>query len=94
LTRDATSNKAKALQLLSDKIEVMTCDIRKTDDVQRAFKDSWAIFAVTDYWAQPDQPELEIEQGIIMADAAASLKVPYYIFSTLENIFKMTNEQL
>jgi hypothetical protein len=71
LTRNSTSEKAQALKILSDDIEIVTCDITKTDDVKRAFKDSWAVFAVTDYWAQPDKPEVEIQQGTLMADAAA-----------------------
>jgi uncharacterized protein YbcI len=73
---------------------MVTCDITKSDDVQRAFKDSWAIFALTDYWAQPDKPELEVQQGTIMADAAASLKIPYYIFSTVEDVNKLSGEKL
>lgn len=64
----------------------MKCDITKSEDVQRAFKDSWAVFAVTDFWAQPDQPEMEVQQGTVMADAAGSLKVPYYIFSMTEDL--------
>ena len=40
LTRDATSEKAQAVQRLSDHIEMVSCDINKRDDVQRAFKDA------------------------------------------------------
>ena len=64
----------------------MKCDITKSEDVQRAFKDSWAVFAVTDFWAQADKPEVEVQQGTVMADAAALLKIPYYIFSMTEDI--------
>ncbi|CAF2497787.1 unnamed protein product [Rotaria sp. Silwood2] len=32
---------------------MVICDITKTDDVQRAFKD---------LWAQPNQPEVEMQQ--------------------------------
>ena len=78
------------MKRLSDNIEVVTCDINKVDDVKNAFKDSWAIFALTDFWAQPDRPEAETQQGMIMADAAASLQIPYYIFSTLEAASKIS----
>lgn len=74
------------MKSLSKSIEVVKCDITKSEDVQRAFKDSWAVFAVTDFWAQPDQPEMEVQQGTVMADAAGSLKVPYYIFSMTEDL--------
>ncbi|CAF4516073.1 unnamed protein product, partial [Rotaria magnacalcarata] len=55
---------------------MVSCDIGKPEDVQRAFKDSWAVFAVTDFWAQPHQPEVEIQQGQAMSDAAATLQIP------------------
>ena len=70
---------------------MVTCNINKVDDVKRAFQDSWAIFALTDFWAQPHQPEVEIQQGKIMADVAASLQTPYYIFSVLEDTNKLSN---
>ncbi|CAF1054668.1 unnamed protein product [Rotaria sordida] len=94
LTRDSTSDKAHVLKHLSDDIEMVTCDITNSDDVIRAFKDSWAIFALTDYWSQPNQPEAEMQQGIIMADAAALLKIPYYIFSTVEDVNKLSDGKL
>lgn len=56
------------------------------DDVRRAFKDSWAVFAVTDYFSKPDNLEDEMKQGTTMADAAAFLRIPYYIFSMSEEI--------
>ncbi|UJR29634.1 hypothetical protein I4U23_017182 [Adineta vaga] len=94
LTRDAKSEKSQAIARLSKDIEMVTCDIGKKDDVERAFKDSWAIFALTDFWAQPDKPEIEIQQGKLMADVADSLKVPYYIYSTLENVEKISGGKL
>lgn len=72
----------------------MTCDITKSEDVKRAFKDSWAIFALTDFWTQPGQPEVEIQQSTVMADAAALLQIPYYIFSTSEDVSKQTGGKL
>jgi len=90
LTRASPRVTAQALKRLSDNIEMVTCDINKSDDLKRAFKDSWAIFGLTDYWAQPDQPEVEMNQGILMADSAASLQTPYYIFSTLEDPTKLS----
>ena len=73
---------------------MVTCNINNSDDVKRAFKDSWAIFALTDFWAQPDQPEVEVQQGTLMADVASSLQVPYYIFSTVEDINKLSGGKL
>lgn len=73
---------------------MVTCDISKSDDVKRAFKDSWAVFVVTDYWAQPDKPEVEMQQGTLLADIAASLQVPYYIFSILGDTHKLSGGKL
>jgi hypothetical protein len=75
-------------------MELVKCDITKSDDVESAFKDSWAAFAVTDYWAQPDKPEVEMQQGIVMADAAALLQIPCYIFSTIEEMYHIFHRRL
>jgi hypothetical protein len=82
------------LKSLSDDIEVVKCDITKSDEVKHAFKNSWAVFAVTDFWAQPGKPEAETQQGTAMADAAASLQIPYYIFSMTEDIDKQVHGKL
>ncbi|CAF4740747.1 unnamed protein product, partial [Rotaria sp. Silwood1] len=94
LTRDVNNEKAQAVERLSDDIEMVTCDISKYDDVKRAFQDSWAIYALTDFWAQPNKPEVELQQGQLMADVAASLQIPYYIFSTLEDSNKISDGKL
>ncbi|CAF4823045.1 unnamed protein product, partial [Rotaria sp. Silwood2] len=94
LTRDVNSEKAQAIKRLSDNIEMVTCDISKYDDVKRAFQDSWAIYAVTDFWVQPDKPEVELQQGQLMADVAASLQIPYYIWSTLDDSNKISDGKL
>lgn len=69
---------------------MVSCDINKKEDVQRAFKDSWAVFAITDFWAQPDKPETEFHQGVLMADVADELQVPYFVFSVLEDANKLS----
>jgi hypothetical protein len=43
---------------------------------------------------QPGQPEVKIQQGIIMADTATLLKIPDYIFSTSEDVTKQTSGKL
>ncbi|CAF1047989.1 unnamed protein product [Adineta ricciae] len=91
LTRDAKSEKALSVAKLSDQVEMATCDINKREDLERAFKDSWAVYALTNFSIQP---EVEIQQGKLMADVTDSLKIPYLIFSTLENVDKLSNGQL
>ena len=94
LTRDPTSEKAKKLQSLNNNLEIVQCNIRNKDDLLRAFENSWAIFAITDFWATPTQPEIEIEQGKLMADVAAELNIQYYIFSCAINVNKLTGGKL
>ncbi|CAF1613141.1 unnamed protein product, partial [Adineta ricciae] len=94
LTRDAKSDKALSVAQLSDQIEMVTCDINKKEDLECAFKDSWAVYALTDFWAQPDKPEIEIQQGKLMADVADSLQIPYFIFSTVENVNKLSGGKI
>ena len=79
---------------MSDDIDMVKCDINRSDHVQRAFKDTWAIYAVTDYWTYPEQSQLEMQQCRRMVDTAASLNpMPYFIFSTLEDVNKLSGER-
>jgi uncharacterized protein YbjT (DUF2867 family) len=97
LTRDKSS--AKAQQFLSSlaghggqHVELANADIAKKPDVEQAFHGAWAIFALTDFWANPDKPEAEIEQGKMMADVTAHLHpAPYFIYSVLENVEARTH---
>ncbi|CAF4264226.1 unnamed protein product [Rotaria sordida] len=50
---------------------MVSYNISNRDDVQQVFKDSWPIFALTDFWAQPDQPEVEIQQGFFKTQKSA-----------------------
>ncbi|CAF5098594.1 unnamed protein product, partial [Rotaria sp. Silwood1] len=94
LTRYPTSEKARKLQSLSDNIEIFQCNIRNKDDLLHAFQNSWAIFAMTDFWATPTQPEIEIEQGKLMADIAAKSNIKYFIFSCAINVNKLSDGKL
>ncbi|CAF1313332.1 unnamed protein product [Didymodactylos carnosus] len=98
LTRDNTSVKAQNLKRSCNNdgtdIELVNCDITNKDDLLRAFKGSWAIYSLTDFWAQPHKPEAEMQQGKLMADVAAKLNIPYYIFSCAPNVNVLSNNKL
>lgn len=66
----------------------------KKEDLERAFKGSWAVFAVTDFGTSPDNSELEYQQGTSMADVASALQVPYLIFSVIEDVEKLSGGKL
>ncbi|CAF3401211.1 unnamed protein product [Rotaria sp. Silwood2] len=93
LTRDATSEKAQAVKRLSDDTEMVSCDINKKEDVQRAFKDSWAVFAVTDFWAQPDKPEAELQQVTGVPASAKALTEEEYR-SNIQFLPKLLQDEL
>ncbi|CAF1362970.1 unnamed protein product [Didymodactylos carnosus] len=75
-------------------IELVNCDIINKDDLLHAFKNSWASYSVTDYWAQPNKPEIEMQQGKLMVDVAAELNIPYYISTCVVNINALSDNKL
>ncbi|CAF0824904.1 unnamed protein product [Adineta ricciae] len=94
LTYDLTSEKAQAVQHLDENIEIVLCDITKNDDVERASKDSWVVFALTDFRGQLDKREVTIHERIMMADAAALSEIPYYTFSAKEDATEISDGKL
>lgn len=51
ITRKASSEKARALADLSDRIKVVEADTADVESLVRAFSDCTVVFAMTDYWA-------------------------------------------
>ncbi|KUJ10842.1 NAD(P)-binding protein [Mollisia scopiformis] len=99
ITRNPTS--ASAVKLLSQGIEVVSADLDDEASLIKAFEDSTAIFAMTNffgYWPQTSADEamsIERQQGINLANAA--MKTPtlqHYIWSTLPNFGKITGGKL
>ncbi|KIX00671.1 uncharacterized protein Z518_09736 [Rhinocladiella mackenziei CBS 650.93] len=58
VTRNPSSSKVQALAALSPRIEIVTADTHDVDSLRRAFTNTTAIFAVTDYWAPFFDPEI------------------------------------
>jgi len=73
---------------LFPKAEICVCDMKKKEDMMRAFKDAECAFAVTQFWEEEvlRDPELEIKEGKNMADAAMENKVQHFVFSALDNV--------
>ncbi|TQS32831.1 hypothetical protein Golomagni_06842 [Golovinomyces magnicellulatus] len=90
ITRNPSSVSAQAL--VAQGIEVVKADINDLDSTTAAFQGSHIIFAVTDFYALFQQhgpvkaKDLETQQGIVMAKAAAATaSLEHYIWSTLPN---------
>ncbi|MFC6765570.1 NmrA/HSCARG family protein [Natrinema soli] len=79
LTRDATSEKARAL---ADRgVTVVEGDLNDTESLRNAVADVDAVFAVTNYFIAGF--EGEIEQGTNLAEVAAESDVDHFVYSSV-----------
>ncbi len=85
LTRDASSEKAKALAKLG--AEVVAANIDDAASVRRAFEGAYGAFCVTAFW-EHFSPEKEQAQARVMAQAAKDAGVKHVVWSTLEDTRK------
>lgn len=82
ITRDANSEKAKALAAMG--AEVVQADADNIESLKRAFEGAYGAFCVTFFWHH-FSPEKELQTAKSMADAAKSAGVKHVIWSTLED---------
>jgi uncharacterized protein YbjT (DUF2867 family) len=82
LTRDPSSEKAKALAELG--AEVVRADIDEEASVRAAFDGAYGAFCVTNFW-EHFSGEKEVAQGANMARAAKSAGLEHVIWSTFED---------
>lgn len=82
LTRDTQSAKAK--QLTSLGVEVVSANLDDVDSVKRAFGGCYGAFCLTNFW-EHFSPEKELLQAQGMARAAQQAGVQHVIWSTLED---------
>jgi uncharacterized protein YbjT (DUF2867 family) len=82
LTRDANSEKARALAALG--AEVVTADVDDPASLERAFAGAYGAFCVTFFWDH-FSPEREYQQAGNQAAAARQAGLQHVIWSTLED---------
>ena len=82
VTRDAGSEKAKALAKLG--AEVVSADVDDVSSLKKAFAGAYGAFCVTFYWAH-FKPEQELAEATAMAEAAKHAGLEHVIWSTLED---------
>jgi uncharacterized protein YbjT (DUF2867 family) len=85
LTRNAGSDKAKALAKLG--AEVVTADLDDVESLKKAFKGAYAAYCVTFFW-EHFSPDREKAQALNMAVAAKDAAVQHVIWSTFEDTRK------
>ncbi len=85
LTRNADSNKAKALA--EKGAEIIEVDIDDHASIEKAFAGAYGVYAVTFFW-EHFSPEKEMAQVEAIAKAAKETGVQHLIWSTLEDTRK------
>ena len=86
LTRNAGSDKAKALEKLG--AELVEADVDDEKSMERAFEGAHGAFCVTFFW-EHFSPEKELAQASAMARAAKQAGLEHVIWSTLEDTRKL-----
>jgi len=82
ITRNVTSDKAKALAALG--VEVVAGDADDEKSMVKAFSGAYGAFCITNFWEHLS-PDREIAQATAMAKAAKAAGVQHAIWSTLED---------
>jgi uncharacterized protein YbjT (DUF2867 family) len=85
LTRNANSDKAKALAKLG--VEVVEANLDDAQSLKEAFAGAYGAYCVTNFW-EHFSPEKEQQQARNMADAAKHTKLEHVVWSTLEDTRK------
>ncbi|KAI9884694.1 MAG: hypothetical protein M1823_003512 [Watsoniomyces obsoletus] len=87
ITRDPSKSNAQAL--IKKGVECVRGDLNSKDSLRAAFKDAYAVFAMTNYWEKQNK-DLEIQQGKNVADVAKEANVQHLIWSSLVNVTDLT----
>lgn len=82
LTRDAQSDKAKALAARG--AQVVEVDIDNAESLQQAFQGAYGAYCVTFFWDH-FSPSKELAEARNMAEAAKQAALEHVIWSTLED---------
>ncbi len=85
LTRDVTSDKARALAALG--AEVVSADVTDLESLKRGFAGAYGAYCVTFFWAH-FSAEQEIAEGLALAQAAKHAGLKHAIWSTFEDTRK------
>ncbi|GKZ65977.1 hypothetical protein AnigIFM50267_010337 [Aspergillus niger] len=91
-TRDPNSPKAQALAAKG--IEIVAANFNEPESLQRAFTGAHTVFANTQTIYDGHTYEHEVAHGRALIDAAVAVGVPFYIYSTLPSISKISQEWL
>jgi uncharacterized protein YbjT (DUF2867 family) len=85
ITRNADSDKAKALEALG--AEIVVADADRESTLENAFHGAYGAFCLTNFW-EHFSPERELKQAQAQAQAAGNAGIQHVIWSTLEDTRK------
>lgn len=85
LTRDSSTDKAKALAKMG--AEIVVADVDDTESLRKAFHGAWGAYCVTFFWNH-FSPDTEMAQAKSMAEAAKHAGLKHVIWSTLDDTRK------
>jgi len=77
-----------------EKCDFIKGNLKDKNSVLQAMKGADLVYAVSDFWDDPEHPEAELEQGKNIMDAAKEIGVKHVVFSSLENTSQMTSGQI
>ena len=85
LTRDPSS--AAAVALKKRGVEVVKAEADSVDELKAAFKGSYAVYGVTNFWDESlkQDADKETQQGKNLADAAVASGVSVFVWSSLHD---------
>ncbi|CAF2821523.1 unnamed protein product [Rotaria sp. Silwood2] len=90
LSRNITSEDSQ--KLIAKGVEMVSCNIDSLDECLEAFKESYGVFAMTNFWECGATKEYE--QGMNMVNAARQQGVKHFIWSSLPDTMAISNGQL
>jgi len=90
VTRNLESDKAK--ELTKKGVEVVKGDLQDKESILKALNGVEGAFLVTNWWQ--DMGKTELKDGYNFVDAAVESKLPYFVWSGLEDVEKETNGKL
>lgn len=91
VTRD--TSKPAAQDLTKQGVDVVRANLDDVASLKEALKDSYGVFAVTNFWESMDGAK-ETQQGRNIVDASIATGVKHLVISSLHNVDKLTNGSL
>jgi len=89
LTRDPSKPAALKLKAQGAELFSVSISVENADMVHKAFEGANIVFMMTNFWEHTDK-QREIDEGILMVDAAKAVKVNLLIWSGLMSVSEIS----